>query len=100
VGSRTGNIAVVVFLMAQACDGVFTYIGISQYGLAVEANPLLGWLMVSVGQGLALTATKVAAGAFGIGLHLAAVHRIVAVLTGFYLLVAVLPWIAILFISS
>ena len=55
--------------------------------------------MGTVGQGLALTATKMTAGAFGIALHLAAVHRVVAALTGFYLLVAVLPWIGILFIS-
>ena len=99
MGSRTGNIVVIVFLVAQACDGVLTYIGVSQYGLSIEGNPLLGWLMGTVGQGLALTATKMTAGAFGIALHLAAVHRVVAALTGFYLLVAVLPWIGILFIS-
>jgi hypothetical protein len=99
VGSRTGNIVVVFFLIAQACDGVLTYIGVSQYGLAIEGNPLLGWLMGTMGEGLALTTTKATAGAFGIALHLAAVHRVVAVLTGFYLLVAVLPWIGILFIS-
>jgi uncharacterized membrane protein len=99
VGSRTGNIVVIVFLIAQACDGVLTYIGVSQYGLSVEGNPLLGWLMGTVGQGLALAATKMTAGAFGIALHLAAVHRVVAALAGFYLLVAVLPWIGILFIS-
>ena len=99
MGSRTGNIVVIVFLIAQACDGVLTYIGVSQYGLSVEGNPLLGWLMGTVGQGLALAATKMTAGAFGIALHLAAVHRVVAALAGFYLLVAVLPWIGILFIS-
>jgi uncharacterized membrane protein len=100
VGSRTGNIVVIVFLIAQACDGVLTYIGVSQYGLSIEGNPLLGWLMGTMGEGLALAATKMTAGAFGIALHLAAVHRLVAALAGFYLLVAVLPWIGILFISS
>ena len=99
MGWRTGNIVVIVFLIAQACDGVFTYIGISQYGPAIEGNPLLGWLMGTIGEGLGLTAAKVAAGAFGIALHLAAVHRVLAALAGFYLVVAVLPWIRILFIS-
>jgi uncharacterized membrane protein len=99
VGSRTGNLVVIVFLMAQACDGVLTYVGISQYGPHIEANPLIGWLMGTMGQGLALAATKAAAGAFGIALHLTAVHRVLAVLAGFYLIVAILPWIGLLFIS-
>jgi hypothetical protein len=99
VGSKTGNIVVIVFLIAQACDGVLTYVGVSQYGLRIEGNPLLGWMMGAMGQGLALTTTKATAGAFGIALHLSAVHRVVAALAGFYLLVAVLPWIGILFIS-
>lgn len=89
---------VVAFLFAQALDGVLTYVGVRQYGLGVEGNPLLGWLMASVGSGVALTATKTAAGAFGIALHLSAVHRLVAVLAAFYLTVAVAPWIAILFL--
>ena len=99
MGSRTGNIVVIAFLVAQACDGVLTYVGISQYGAHIEANPLIGWLMGAMGQGLALAATKATAGAFGIALHLSAVHRVLAVLAGFYLIVAILPWIGILFIS-
>ena len=94
-----GNCAVVAFLLAQAFDGVFTYVGVRQYGLGIEGNPLLGWLMASFGSGLAVTAAKAAAGAFGIALHLSAVHRLVAVLAAFYLTVAVVPWIAILFLG-
>jgi len=93
-----GNFVVVAFLLAQAFDGVLTYVGVRQYGLAIEGNPLLGWLMASLGSGLALMAAKAAAGAFGIALHLSAVHRLVAVLAAFYLTVAVVPWIAILFL--
>jgi hypothetical protein len=88
---------VIVFLVAQACDGVLTYIGVRIYGVGMEGNPLLGWLMASMGQGVALTATKVTAGAFGIALHLSAVHRVVAALAAFYLAVAIVPWITILF---
>ncbi|HYT75870.1 MAG TPA: DUF5658 family protein [Vicinamibacterales bacterium] len=87
----------IAFLVAQACDGVLTYVGVSVYGARIEGNPLLGWLMASIGQGLALAATKAAAGAFGIALHLSAVHRLVAALAAFYLAVAIVPWIAILF---
>ena len=93
-----GNFVVVAFLLAQAFDGVLTYVGVRQYGLGIEGNPLLGWLMASLGSGLALTAAKAAAGAFGIALHLSAVHRLVAVLAAFYVTVAVVPWIAILFL--
>ena len=92
-----GNLVVVAFLLAQACDGVLTYVGVSTYGIQIEGNPLLGWLMTAMGQGLALTATKVTAGAFGIALHLVAVHRVVAVLATFYVIVAIVPWITILF---
>jgi uncharacterized membrane protein len=99
VGSKTANAAVVLFLIAQACDGVLTYIGVSLYGPAIEGNPVVGWLMGTMGQGLALTTTKMAAGAFGIALHLSAVHKVVAALAGFYVIVAILPWIGILFIS-
>ena len=93
-----GNFVVVLFLLAQAFDGVLTYVGVRQYGLRIEGNPLLGWLMASLGSGIALAAAKAAAGAFGIALHLSAVHRLVAVLAALYLAVAVLPWIAILFL--
>ena len=53
--------------------------------------------MSSIGEGAALATAKVAAGFFGIALHLSSVHRAVAVLAAFYLAVAVLPWVAILF---
>jgi hypothetical protein len=99
VGSRTANLAVIIFLLAQAGDGVLTYIGVSLYGPAIEGNPLIAWLMESMGQGLALATTKVTAGAFGIALHLSSVHRVVAALAGFYVVVAIVPWIAILFTS-
>ena len=93
-----GNVALLVFLLAQALDGVLTYIGVSTYGLHVEGNPLIGWLMVAMGQGPALAAAKLTAGFFGVVLHLTAVHRAVALLAGFYLIVAVVPWLVVLFV--
>ena len=92
-----GNLVVIAFLIAQACDGVFTYVGVSLYGLHMEANPILGWMMATMGHAAALTTAKGVAGGFGIVLHLGSVHRVVAALAAFYFVVAVVPWIAILF---
>ncbi len=92
-----GDVALLVFLVAQASDGVLTYIGVSSFGVHAEANPLISWLMASIGEGPALTTAKVAAGGFGIALHLSAVHKAVALLAAFYMAAAVLPWMAILF---
>jgi uncharacterized membrane protein len=92
-----GDLALLVFLLAQAFDGVLTYIGVSTYGLRVEGNPLIGWLMAAMGQGPALAAAKLTAGFFGVALHLSAVHKAVALLAGFYLIAAVVPWVAVLF---
>lgn len=92
-----GDIALLVFLLAQASDGVLTYIGVSVYGVTAEGNPIIGWLILAMGQGPALATAKVTAGFFGIVLHLAAVHKAVALLAGFYVAVAVIPWVAILF---
>ena len=93
-----GDVALVLFLLAQASDGVLTYVGIATYGSGIEANPLIAWLMVTLGHGPALTAAKVTASAFGVALHLIDVHKAVAALAVFYIAVAVVPWIALLFV--
>jgi uncharacterized membrane protein len=98
--TRFGNFVVIAFLLAQAADGVFTYVGVSVYGLRMEGNPLLGYLMATMGQGAALAATKAAAGMFGIALHLGSVHKVVAALAALYIAVAILPWIRVLFFWS
>jgi uncharacterized membrane protein len=92
-----GDIALIAFLLAQASDGVLTYIGVSTYGLHIEGNPLIAWLMSAMGEGPALATAKLAAGFFGIALHLSAVHKAVALLAGFYVAVAIIPWVTILF---
>jgi len=94
---RFGDIALVIFLLAQALDGALTYVGVSTYGLRMEGNPFVGWLMSSMGEAAGLAAAKLAAGCFGVALHLSAVHKTVALLAVFYVAVAVLPWVAILF---
>jgi len=94
--SRFGDVVIVLFLLAQAADGVMTYVGVTTLGARVEANPLLASLMVSFGHGAALTAAKVVASVLGITLHLLGVHRLLAVLTGIYVLAALLPWAGLL----
>jgi uncharacterized membrane protein len=94
--SRFGNTVIVLFLLAQAADGVMTYVGVTTLGAHLEANPLLTLLMNAFGHGPAVTAAKVVASGLGISLHLIGVHRILAVLTGVYVLAAILPWAGLL----
>jgi uncharacterized membrane protein len=91
-----GDVAIVAFLIAQCLDGIFTYVGVNIYGLGVEANPLIASLMASVGHGTALFGAKCVAGALGMCLHLREIHSAVAALAGFYVAVAIVPWVTIL----
>ena len=93
--SRFGDAAIVAFLLAQILDGIFTYVGVNTFGLGVEANPLIAGLMASFGQGAALLGAKSVAGALGVCLHLRKIHAAVALLAGFYMAVAIVPWVAI-----
>jgi hypothetical protein len=52
--------------------------------------------MNAFGQGAAVAAAKVLASGLGISLHLLGVHRVLAILTGIYLVAAVLPWAGLL----
>lgn len=93
--SRFGNGVVVAFLVVQALDGILTYVGVS-LGHAGEANPLVAGLMAVFGIGPGLAGAKLMAGSLGIALHLVGHHRVVALLTAFYVGVAILPWAALL----
>jgi hypothetical protein len=95
--SLFGDVVLVTFLVAQVLDGAFTYMGVMTFGLSVEANPVIASLMVHLGHGPALMMAKLAAAILGIGLHLRGTHGAVALLTGFYITAAVLPWTVILF---
>jgi len=95
--SLFGDVVLVVFLLAQCLDGVFTYVGVLSFGLGIEANPVIATLMGTFGHGVALTLAKGIAAALGICLHLRKIHGAVAVLAGFYIAVAIVPWMMILF---
>ena len=95
--SLFGDVALTLFLLAQCFDGVFTYVGITSFGLSIEANPIILSLMTMFGHGAALTGAKIVAAALGICLHLHQVHAAVALLTGFYFAAAIVPWTVLLF---
>ena len=87
-----GNALVIGFILVQCLDGIFTYIGIAMFGPAIEANPLVSSAIAVAGPGAGLTAAKLLAAACGIVLHLQRVHGLVAALTVFYVVVAIVPW--------
>jgi hypothetical protein len=95
--SLFGDVILIVFLLAQCFDGVFTYVGVLSFGVSIEANPLIAAMMSAFGHGVALTAAKLMAAALGICLHLRQVHSAVAILAAFYIIVAIVPWAMILF---
>jgi hypothetical protein len=95
--SRIGDALLVLFLLAQCFDGVLTYVGVITFGIAVEANPLISGLMLRFGEGVALLGTKTVAAVLGMALHLRHIHIAIALLTAFYLGVAILPWTVLLF---
>jgi hypothetical protein len=97
--SRFGDFVVVVFLLTQFLDGVFTYLGVSIWGQSIEANPLISASMTTLGVLAGIGGAKLIAIAFGIVLHLRRVHNLVAVLTAIYFTAAILPWTA-LFLSN
>ena len=85
------------FLLTQCFDGVLTYIGVTLHGTGIEANPLIATLMEYLGTVGALMAAKSISATLGIALYLREAHVAVAALAVFYLVVAVLPWIVLLF---
>ena len=95
--SLFGDVVLVVFLLAQCFDGVFTYVGVMSFGIGIEANPIISTLMVHLGHGTALMSAKIVAAVLGIGLHLRQVHSAVALLAVFYIAAAILPWTVLLF---
>jgi hypothetical protein len=93
-----GDIALVVFLVAQVLDGALTYLGVTLHGPQIEGNPVIAWLMDRMGEGPGLATAKITASFFGIVLHVTAVHKAVALLAVFYIVVAIVPWTIILFV--
>ena len=87
-----GDVAVVVFIIVQALDGILTYLGVHAWGPSIEANPVMSSTLAAVGVGPGLIGAKLFAISLGILLHLRRVHLVVAFLTAFYVAAAIVPW--------
>lgn len=98
-GPRFGNLVVIVFVLVQYLDGFYTYAGFSIWGLGVEANPLIRAAAGAVGPGPGLFLAKITAIGFGILLHLRGVHHVIAALTALYVVLSIVPWTTLLFLS-
>jgi uncharacterized membrane protein len=94
--SLFGDAVLLAFLAAQFFDGAFTYIGVHHLGLGIEANPIVGWYIAALGIGYALIVTKALAVGCAAVLHLFARHRMIGMLTIFYLAMAIRPWVHLL----
>ena len=95
--SPFGDLVLAAFLFVQCLDGLFTYVGVSAFGLDIEANPVVAGLMTHLGHGPGVLSAKMVASFLGICLHFWEVHVAVAMLTGFYIAAAIAPWALILF---
>jgi hypothetical protein len=95
---RFGDAAVLLFVLVQCLDGALTYLGVHIWGLSIEANPLVSSAVAVAGIGPGLAAAKLMAVGLGMVLHLRRIHVVVALLSVFYLAVAILPW-ALMFLT-
>lgn len=90
------RLVLLLFLVAQACDGLFTYTAVRAYGITAEGNMVLATWMALVGPFPTLFVAKGVAAGGGILLYSRGVHRTLALLTLLYALGAVGPWIMVL----
>jgi hypothetical protein len=90
IGSR---VVLMVFLLAQAGDGMFTYAAVQAHGVAAEGNMLLVTWMMLVGPFPTQFVAKLVAAAGGCLLYARGVHRTLALLTLLYMVAAIGPWI-------
>lgn len=88
---------VAALILLQILDGLFTGIGVTIYGPAIEANILLRTLMESFGHVQALVLVKSFAIAVIFGLaafsaHVSWIPRAMKALIAIYLVFAIIPW--------
>ena len=92
---RLPRLVLLFYLVAQAYDGLFTYVAVRALGVDVEGNPLLAALMAHYGPAPALMVAKLVAAASGILVYARNLNGILAALTALYLVAAILPWLYI-----
>src|SRR5688572_28643270 len=92
---RQATAVFVVFLAAQMLDGLLTLWGIGLFGVAVEANVLIATTVEAIGPHRAILSAKLLAIACGFILYRTASYQPLAIGTGLYVGVAVVPWLLI-----
>jgi hypothetical protein len=92
-----GRLTLAVFVVCQATDGFLTYFAVSVFGHAIEGNPILATWMTIAGAGPTLLVAKLGACACGVILYTHGTHRALASLTALYILIAVGPWLYLLY---
>ena len=90
---RASRLVLLLFLVAQACDGLFTYVAVRAHGVAAEGNFILATWMALVGPAPTLVAAKAIAAASGLFVHARGLTGVLAALTGLYLAGAIGPWL-------
>ena len=88
--------ALIIFAATQVADGVMTAAGAAQYGLSIEANPLLAFLFGAVGTSATLVAVKLFAIGCATLLHLRSKYLALSILTVVYVVAAIVPWTFVL----
>ena len=96
-GSHTRAVwALALFIAVQFADAAQTVYGISRFGPAIEANPILSMCIAAFGAGTALFGAKMVAVIGGAALHVCSYHFVLVVLTVAYVFGAVVPWALVL----
>ncbi len=89
------RLILLLFLLAQLADGLFTYVAVSSFGPAAEGNVILAVWMAIIGPAPTLLVAKGLAAAAGVLVYRHGLHGVLAALTAVYATVAVGPWIHI-----
>ena len=89
------RLVLALFVLSQACDGIFTYAAVRVYGVEAEGNMVLATWMTLVGPFPTLFVAKLVAVAGGVLLYSRGIHRTLALLTLLYAVGAIAPWIMV-----
>lgn len=92
---RVSRLVLLLFLVAQMFDGLFTYVAVSAVGTQVEGNVILSTWMNLVGPGLTLVVAKLVAATAGVFVYYRGLHGLLAGLTVLYGVVAIGPWLLV-----
>jgi hypothetical protein len=92
----TPHLILAMFLVAQAFDGLFTYVAVEAYGVVAEGNVILATWIDLVGLAPALIGAKLLACGCGVLLYCLGLRRALLGLTVFYGAAAIVPWLVVL----